>query len=62
MPAKKTTPPWSLLIYVLGLVVIFFGFTDLTRVTSTSLPLFGGFLALLSVAVILAVHRGRPAA
>lgn len=61
-PRHQSAPPWPLIIYVVGLVVFFFGFTDLTRVSDTSLPLFGGFLALLSLAVIIAVHRGRPTA
>lgn len=61
-PGHQPARPWPLIIYVVGLVVFFFGFTDLTRVSNTSLPLFGGFLALLSLAVIIAVHRGRPTA
>ena len=61
-PGHKPAPPWPLIIYVVGLVVFFFGFTDLTRIGDASLPLFGGFLALLSLAVIIAVHRGRPTA
>lgn len=56
----KQTTPWLLLLYVVGLVVIFFGFTDLTRVTDASIPLFYGFLALLSLAVFIGLHRSRP--
>ena len=58
-PAGQAVKPSLLILYVLGLIVLFFGFTDITRVSDFSLSLFWGFLALLSVAVLIGFPRRK---
>lgn len=58
-PLALTVPSWLLILCVLSLVVLFFGFTNITRVTTTSVPLGCGFLALLGLVVLLEVRRER---
>ncbi len=60
-PAKAGSPT-LLILYVVGLVIFFFGFTDLIRVKEGASPLFWVFLFLLGIPVLIAAHRRKPSA
>lgn len=56
----KATAAYFLIPYVFGLVVFFFGFTDLPRAREEAFPLFCLFLVLLAIPVALDARRSRP--
>jgi hypothetical protein len=62
--AKHRTPKTGLssllFVYVFGLVIFFFGFTDLPRMKEEAYPLFGAFLLLLGIPAF--IQRERPPA
>ena len=58
--APKHSPGTLLIPYVFGLVVFFFGFTDLPRVQEEAFPLFCLLLVLLFVPVVINARRHRP--
>lgn len=56
---SKTTATHLFIPYVFGLVVFFFGFTDLPRMRDEAFPLFCLFLLLLAVPVVIDSRRSR---
>lgn len=58
-PTPKTSAAPLFIPYVFGLVVFFFGFTDLPRMREEAFPLFCLFLVLLFVPVVVDARRIR---
>jgi uncharacterized membrane protein YkvI len=61
-PVRRTRLHAILILFVIALIAGFFGFTDVVRVTEVSPSLFGTFLLLLIVAVVVADQGRNPAA
>ncbi len=57
-PAPATTATTWFIPYIFGLVVFFFGFTDLPRMREEAFPLFCLFLVLVAIPAVVDAHKG----